>query len=77
VFAHFWAVFPAMFPTIAAVLSYLQAKASSRKVDTVIIQTNGALTRLHIRNQQLAAELNKYNVPIPPPIEGEPDERDS
>lgn len=77
-FAHFWAIIPAIFPTTVALFGWLEAKASSRKADTVIIQTNGTLSRLHARNQQLAAELSKYNVPIPPPLtEGDGNERDS
>jgi hypothetical protein len=55
----------------------MEAKSSSKKSDMIILQTNGTLSRLHARNQQLAAELSKYNVPIPPPIEGETNERNS
>lgn len=60
----------AVLPTITGFFAYLKAREASKKSDTIIVQTNGTLTVLHRRNIQLAAELSKNDVPIPP-AEGE------
>ena len=66
---HIWGILSTVLPTATALFAWLEAKASNKKNDIIIVQTNGNLARLYKRNEQLASELSKYNVPIPPPEE--------
>lgn len=69
---HFYTLVAGLLPTIPALLAWLKARETAKKTDIVIIQTNGTLSKLHIRNSQLAAELSKNGQTIPPPLEEDP-----
>lgn len=81
---HIWTILSGLAPTLAALFGFLKAQAAAReardearaaslKADKIIIQTNGTLSIMFARNVQLAAELDKHDIPIPPPNVGEKD----
>lgn len=65
-----WPYISAVLPTVTAFLALLKTRSVDGKTDKLIIQTNGNINRLMDRNHQLAAELSKHGIPIPPEIQG-------
>jgi hypothetical protein len=74
---HIYTIVAGLLPTVTALLAFLKSREASKKTDIVIIQTNGTLSKLYLRNSQLAAELSKNNQSIPPPLEGPHNEGNS
>lgn len=62
---HIWTIVSGLTPTIVALLSFLKAREASHKASTIIIQTNGTLSRLVDRNHQLLTKLNEHGIVIP------------
>jgi hypothetical protein len=67
---HIWAFIAAIPTTIGAYFAWREARATKQKTEIIQVQTNGQISRLSYRNAQLAMELSKHNIPIPPPLEG-------
>jgi hypothetical protein len=65
---HVWTLASALLPTISAFFAYLKAKQVGHKADNITINVNGRLSQVLERNQQLASELSKRGIELPPPI---------
>jgi hypothetical protein len=71
---HLWSIGPGVLSALAGLFAWLKAREVSRKADTIIINVNGRMTQVLDRNHQLATELTKHGLELPPPIIKEDDD---
>jgi enterochelin esterase-like enzyme len=53
---------------LSGVFHWLTARAQKNRSLTIMMQVNGRLSETLLRNEQLAHELSKAEIPIPPPM---------
>jgi len=53
---------------LTGVFHWLTARANKSRSLTIMMQVNGRLSETLLRNEQLAHELSKAEIPIPPPM---------